>query len=90
VIELTLGHRFSINEFRSPYMQRQLIFRNSRPVGHLSFAFGGKCHLWLQNYVGYHSDNFVLTFDTPEIALARAKEILADWDNNPERPTWVC
>lgn len=92
-IVLTLGEAFSIKpeEHGLGCLRRQLIWRDKRPVGHWSFgSYNDKGYLWLQNYAGYYSSDFFLEFENIESAIARAKKILQEWDDNPERPTWVC
>lgn len=88
-MELILGNFFSIPLDENGCMRRKLIYRNKRAVGHISSGnYHDKHYLWLQNYAGYYSPIFVLTFDTEEAAMNRAAQILEDWDTNPERPTW--
>jgi hypothetical protein len=73
-------------------MARKLILRKCRPIGHWTASDrrpDSKGYLWLQNYAGYDHADFVYEFGNVDLALSRAKEILAEWDVNPERPTWV-
>jgi len=97
-IVLKLGDWFSLGEqtlnkpsFYGLAMNRRLIWKNGRPIGHLTSANRreGKVILWLQNYAGYNCKDFVLSFDSVDLALARAKEILTEWESNPKRPTWI-
>jgi hypothetical protein len=96
-IILTLGYPFGINPQMNPTFlgwlsTRQLILRDNRPVGHWTtetpISLDG--YLWLQNYAGYDAPEFYLHFSTVEYAIARAKQILENWDDDDRRPTWCC
>jgi hypothetical protein len=94
-IHLTLGAWFCLNPLNEPNYygwaaNRRLITRDGRPVGHwTSETRSGRGFLWLQNYAGYNCKDFVLELNDVDLALSRAKKILAEWDANPKRPTWI-
>jgi hypothetical protein len=89
-MRLTIGKRFTIKEFGLVEQNRQLIFREGRAVGHISWLYDrNEYYLWLQNYAGYKSDKFVLSFEKKEVCMARAKEILKSWDATGKRATWL-
>ena len=87
LINLTLGEWFTLGDqtlsepsFYGFAMDRRLIWRDGRPIGHLTTSDRrqGKVVLWLQNYAGYNCKDFCLTFDSIDIALLRVKKILAE------------
>ena len=95
---LTLGDWFGLDILSLPdyycgAMSRKLIWRMGKPVGHWNTVDrrpDSNGVLWLQNYAGYNCHKFVYSFNHVDLALARAEKILAEWDVNPERPTWIC
>ena len=92
-IEITLGQRFAISP-DTPYCQgsiwKKLIYLDNRPVGFIASGnYAGKHILWLQNYAGYQSSEFFLSFSSEEVAVNRAKKILTEWMRTGIRATWV-
>lgn len=97
LISLNLGDPFHVDPLKNPRFMpwmstRRLIYRESRLVGHWTTEtpISVKGYLWLQNYAAYHAPEFYLRFDSVEIAINRAKEILSEWDDNGSCPTWCC
>ena len=89
-MDLQFSESFPIDpESNNGYLRRKLLLRDGRPIGTWSTIGSQEGALWLQNYAGYYSPRFVLSLICEEVALKRAREILTEWDSNPERPTWI-
>jgi hypothetical protein len=89
LLQLTLGERFTTSGIEG--VSRQLLYRQGRPVGHISTRWGGPKHvLWLQNYCGYGCHpRFCYEMQSLNMAIYQAIKMLLEWETNENRPTWI-